>query len=101
MLRLKLVFALLVVSAVKWRPRNPARVLYPMFIGLDIGHLPALFRRVLFANGGAGAAVHEPPAVGPGSVCRYGLPAETVKLASRSYATLLTVMLAQGHNHSG
>ena len=43
MLRLKLVFALLVVSAMKWRPRNPARVLYPMFIGLDIGHLLALF----------------------------------------------------------
>ena len=82
MLRLKLVFALLVVSAMKWRPRNPAPVLYPMFIRLNIGHLPALLLRVLFANGGAGAAVDEASAVGPGSVLRYGRPAATAKLAS-------------------
>ena len=82
MLRLKLLFALLVVSAMKWRPRNPAPVLYPMFIRLNIGHLPALLLRVLFANGGAGAAVDEASAVGPGSVLRYGRPAATAKLAS-------------------
>ncbi|GBL18455.1 hypothetical protein EMGBS3_01610 [Anaerolineaceae bacterium] len=42
MLRLKLVFALLVVSAAPWRSRNPARVLYPMFIRLNIGVLRAI-----------------------------------------------------------
>ena len=41
MLRLKLVFALLVVSAPKWHSPNPARVLYPMFIRQDIGELRA------------------------------------------------------------